>query len=97
MKDKAKPLKKLRYGAICATIWRDTYTDPKGHSFETHNVVLDRAYKDKKGDWQHASSLRKEDLLKAALALQKAFEFLATHEDDESAGGQIDVEEERVR
>lgn len=101
MTEKKQPLKKIRFGAICATIWRDTYKDPKGHSFEVDSVVLDRTYKDKKGEWQHTGSMKKEDLLKAALALQKAYEFLAAPESEDSSKAEesteMEVEEEQVR
>ena len=39
-------------------------------------VSLDRAYKDKNGGWKHAGSLRLNDLPKAALVLNKAYEYL---------------------
>ena len=105
MTEKKQPLKKIRFGAICATIWRDTYSDPKGHSFEVDSVVLDRTYKDRKGDWQHTGSMKKEDLLKAALALQKAYEFLAgpeteevsTTEENGEENAELEVEVEQVR
>ena len=99
MKDKTKPkpLKKIRFGAISATVWLDTYTDSKGQSFKTEGVVVDRAYKDRKGEWQHTATLRKDDLLKAALALQKTFEFLAAPEGDENTEDRMEVEDEEVR
>jgi len=100
MKEKAKPIKKLRYGALSVSIWRDTFKDPKGNSFQVENIVLDRSYKDKHGDWQHTNSLRKDDLLKAAFALQKAYESLAetgTETETEQAEDSGEVETERVR
>ena len=97
MTEKKQPLEKIRFGAICATIWRDTYSDSKGHSFVKENVVLDRSYKDKKGEWQHTGSLRKEDLLVGALALQRAFEFLAATDEDAGDGESTQVEVESVR
>jgi len=47
-------------------------------------VPLRRTFKDAQGAWQSTSSLRPYDLLPAALALWKAYEFI---EEGRSKGG----------
>ena len=70
-----KPEKKFKAGAVTATIW--TNTSERG-SYGT--VQLARVYKDKNNAWKNTSSLRENDIPKATLVLQKAFEYLAFKE-----------------
>ncbi|MFC1562659.1 hypothetical protein ACFL4Z_01250 [candidate division KSB1 bacterium] len=43
-------------------------------------MSLSRSYKDEKGEWQYTESLKIDDLPKAILALQKAYEHLTLKE-----------------
>lgn len=65
----------VRVGGIEVTIWRNT----AGNGFAT--VTLQRNYKDKNDQWQKTQSLRVNDVPKAILALQKAYELLVLKED----------------
>lgn len=67
------PVKKFRAGAVSATIW--TNTSKEGGEYNT--VSFERGYKDKDGAWKSTSSLRLNDLPKAALVLTKAYEYIA--------------------
>jgi hypothetical protein len=73
--EKNHPEMKFRAGAVTATVWAN-----KGHKEgeETHynTVSLERSYKDKNDAWQSTSSMRMNDLPKAALVLTKAYEYL---------------------
>jgi hypothetical protein len=64
----------LRVGGIEVTIWRALNT-----GFAT--VTLQRNYKNKNNEWQKTNSLRLNDLPKAILALQKAYELLVVKEE----------------
>jgi hypothetical protein len=76
-----QPEKKIRAGAICATIWKnEQQKDGKEYSF--HSISLERSYKDKDGNWKHTASFRVADLPKAALVLNKAYEYLALGEEE---------------
>jgi hypothetical protein len=77
-----KPEKKFRAGAVTATIWRNV--SEKG-SYGT--VQLERSYMDKDNNWKSTGSFRLNDLPKASLVLQKAYEYLAikSEADDGSA------------
>jgi len=72
-----KPEKKFSTGAISATIWKNAGTDKKsGEPTEFRSVNLDRRYTDKEGNWQSTNSLRLNDIPKASLVLNKAYEYL---------------------
>lgn len=71
----AAPIKKFSVGGIAASIWENASDD------RTYNTVsLSRNYKDREGKWKNSASMRVNDLPKAVLALQKAYEYLALKE-----------------
>ena len=73
-KSPSAPEKKIRAGAISATIWKNDVLEKPGTTF--FSVVLERSYKDKEGNWQKTNSLRTMDVPKACVVLQKAYEYL---------------------
>ena len=73
-----KPEAKFKVGAVRASIWKWTNTAKDGRQFTQRKAVLDRAYKDASGQWQHTNSFDTNDVPKAVLALQKAFEYMTT-------------------
>ena len=79
-KENNLPEKKFRAGAITATIWKNTSND--GES-EFNTISFERSYKDKKDEWQTTNSLRVNDLPKAKLVLEKAYEFIVLKEQNE--------------
>lgn len=70
------PIKKFSVGAIQVAVWENESKD--GNKFST--VSIDRSYKDKKDEWKKTSNMRQEDLPKAVLALQKAYEWISLKE-----------------
>jgi hypothetical protein len=72
VENKNNVVERIKVGGITATVWKNEY-DGK----ETLSVTLDRSYKDRSGEWKKSHSFRQNDLLKALLALQKSFEFIA--------------------
>ena len=69
-----QPETKFVAGAVVATVWKNQKVfDGKQTSYNT--VSLERAYF-KDGKWQNTTSLRSNDLPKATLVLQKAYEYL---------------------
>ena len=62
----------IKVGGVVATIWRNE-NDGK----VSLSVTLERTYKDRNGEWKKSRSFRQNDLPKALLALQQAFEHLA--------------------
>ena len=89
-----KPEKKFSTGAISATVWKNNGTSKKdGSQVEFRTITLQRRYADKDGTWKSTNSLRLNDLPKAALVLNKAYEYLVLKEQDASPSGEINVEE----
>jgi hypothetical protein len=59
------------------------------HTARLPKVVIEVRYKDKTGRWKGTNSLSLNDIPKAILALQKAFEYLTGHKEpgtQENAG-----------
>ena len=67
-----KPIKKYSAGGINVAVWENYSTE--GRQFNT--VTLARNYKDKNDQWKTSSSMKVNDIPKAILALQKAYEAL---------------------
>ena len=86
-----QPEKKFSTGAISATVWCNNGISRNGGPVEFRTVQLQRRYKDKNGEWQSTSSLRLNDLPRASLVLQKAYEYLVLRGQDSS-----EIEEEVV-
>ncbi|MFH1590519.1 MAG: hypothetical protein ABIC95_01190 [archaeon] len=77
--EKNQPEKRFLAGPISASVWVNKVTRD-GHEGEYRSVTLQRAYKDKNDQWQHTSSLRVNDLPRASLVLDKAYEFIVLSE-----------------
>ena len=70
------PEKKFSTGALVATIWQNQGKSKEGDDVDFKTVSFQRRYKDKNGVWQTTNTLRINDLPKASLILQKAFEYI---------------------
>jgi hypothetical protein len=80
-----RPVKSIKYGAVEAAIFENQTS--KG---PMKKVVLSKRYRTAQGEWASTSSLDLNDLPKASLALEKAFEFLLVGNGPDSgeAGGE---------
>lgn len=76
METKNRPEKVFSTGAIHVSVWKNDSVTKDGAKSEFRTVNIQRRYTDKNGEWKSTSTLRVNDLPKAALALNKAFEFL---------------------
>jgi hypothetical protein len=76
----SKPEIVFKVGAVRAAIFRNTI-EKAGKSIQLPKVVIEVRYKDKTGQWNGTNSLSINDLPKAILALQKAFEYLMEHKE----------------
>ncbi len=63
-------------GGISATVWQNKGVGSNGEQVSFRTVSFRRVYKDKDGKWQNSSSLRINDLPRASLVLQRAYEYL---------------------
>ena len=83
-----KPETVFKVGAVRASVFRNTF-EKNGQSIPLPKVIIEVRYKDKAGQWQGTNSLSLNDLPKAILALQKAFEHLTARKDP---GQKVDSE-----
>ena len=74
------PEKKFSTGALSATVWENQGKSKDGEEISFRTVTFQRRYKDKNGDWQSTTNLRLNDLPRASLVLQKAYEYLVMKE-----------------
>ncbi|MCK5107529.1 MAG: hypothetical protein KAQ83_02275 [Nanoarchaeota archaeon] len=94
--EKNQPEKRFSTGAITATIWKNKGHLKTGEVNEYHTISIQRGYKDKEGKWKSTNSLRINDLPKAALVLNKAYEYLILREQDSFKDGEVDFSEEEI-
>ena len=74
------PEKKFSTGGLTATVWENQGKNKEGLDVSYRTVSFQRRYMDKNGEWQSTNTLRINDLPKASLVLQKAFEYLVMKE-----------------
>ena len=90
METKNVPEKKFSTGVITATVWQNQGKGRNGEAVAYRTVSLQRRYKDKNGIWQSANSFRVNDLPKASLVLQKAYEYLVLRETQDNIVDYVD-------
>jgi len=78
--EKNIPEKKFSTGVVTATVWQNQGKGRNGEETSYRTVSLQRRYKDRNGVWQSANSFRVNDLPKASLVLQKAYEYIVLRE-----------------
>jgi hypothetical protein len=96
VKAPVKPEKSFKYGAVRAAIWKSEHRSRNGEQFETRRVVMDRSYKDAQGAWKNTNSLDLNDIPKAILALERAYEYLLSAPAQGDDGPEVIVEEDVI-
>ena len=86
------PEKKFSTGTVSATVWQNQGKTKAGEVIGFKTISLQRSYKDKNGVWQNTSSLRINDLPKAALVIQKSYEYIVLRERQDASGAFADEE-----
>ena len=74
------PEKKFSTGVLSATVWENHGKNKAGEEVSFKTVTFQRRYQNKEGNWQTTNNLRLNDLPKASLVLQKAYEYLVMKE-----------------
>ena len=74
------PERKFSTGALVATVWENQGKSKEGEDVSYKTISLQRRYKDEKGEWKSTNSFRLNDLPKASLVLQKAYEYFVLKE-----------------
>ncbi len=70
------PTKKFTVGGIQVAVWENQGKEGKSY----YSISFEKRYMDKEGNWKSTTSLKANDLPKAVLALEKAFEFVSLKE-----------------
>lgn len=78
------PEKKFVAGGISATVWANE-KELNGAPVAVHTISLQRTYKDRDGQWKQSASMRINDIPKAQLVLEKAYEYLTLKESGNNA------------
>ena len=78
-----RPEISFKVGAVRAAIFRNSIQHG-GQTVEIGKVVLEVRYRDKDGNWKSTHSMSANELPKAILALQKAYDYLMTKKSDET-------------
>ncbi len=78
---KKHPEKKFRAGSMTATIWLNHREDDQGKKVSFRTISFEKNYLDKDNNWQTTNTLRINDLPKARLVLDKAYEYAILKEE----------------
>ena len=65
------PEHKVHYGRVDVAVWRRQADDGRAW----YSFAMSRSYKDRDDKWQRTTSLDEEDLLPAARALERAYDW----------------------
>jgi len=74
------PEKRFSAGALFVTVWNNVNIDDSGKESSYRTISFERRYKDKNGEWKSTNSLRLNDIPKATLVLNKAYEYILLKE-----------------
>ena len=80
----AQPEIVFRHGTCRASVFENEYKRGS-ESFSVKSVAFQHSYRDKNGEWQTSNSLRANDIPKAILVLEKAYDYVTSNgrEDEE--------------
>lgn len=73
----AQPEIVFRHGCCSAAVFENEYERGED-TFHVKSVAFTRSFRDKEGNWQQSSSLSVNDIPKAVLVLNKAYEYLTS-------------------
>ena len=74
----SKPERVFKAGAVRAAVFRNMIVRD-GKPISLPKVILEVRYRDKSGQWRGTPSLSLNDLPKAIVALQNAYQYLLEH------------------
>jgi hypothetical protein len=78
--EKNVPEKRFIAGAISATIWKNQAESKVGKEISYETISISRNFKTENGEWKSTNTLRLNDLPKATVVLNKAYEYLTLRE-----------------
>lgn len=83
------PERKFKASPVTATVWVNEGRNSKDEPSTYRTISLERSYKDKEDNWKKTNSLRVNDLPKAILVLNKAYEYVAVTEEGETIDEEV--------
>ena len=97
----SKPEVSFKVGAVRASIFRNEIQHA-GQTISIGKVVLEVRYRDKSGEWKSTHSMSANEVPKAILALQKAYDYLVSQKqsgphDASDDGSELSVAQELVK
>ena len=75
----------FRHGTCSAAVFEHEYKRGDD-TFSVKSIAFQHRYRDKNGQWQNSGSLRANDIPKAILVLNKAYEYVTSNGRDEEEG-----------
>ena len=82
-----RPEKSFRIGAVRASVWRNARKSKEGKTYEVRSVSLDRSYRDSAGNYKSSNSFAANEIPKAILLLQRAYEYMVMEPPEERGEG----------
>ncbi len=82
---KDKPLWHFHAGSVRASIWENE-RDINGKTFTVRDLTFSKRYRDVNGEYKNTTKYSANDIPKAMLVLQKAYEQMVTGFEDEPNG-----------
>ena len=76
---KQKPIKEFRTGWIQVAVWKNE-SEENGKTLVKHSIRLQKRFRDEDGEYKDTNNYFPEELPKLALAVSKAYEFIALKE-----------------
>lgn len=72
----------FRHGTCSASVFENEYKRGDD-AFTVKSVAFQHRYRDRNGEWQNGGSLRANDIPKAVLVLNKAYEYMTSNVKEE--------------
>lgn len=82
-----RPVISFRHGSCRASVFENEF-QRGDETFIVHSVAFQRSYMDQEGNWQRTSSLNTNDIPKAVIVLQKAYEYITFKPDPNDRNGE---------
>ena len=83
----SKPEIAFKASAVRAAMFRNII-EKAGKQIPLPKVILEVRYRDKAGQWKGTNSLSLNEIPKAILTLQKAYDYLTTHREGTTTDGE---------
>ncbi len=77
------PIREFRIGTVSCAVWRDE-VEQDGRTQVRHSFKLKKRYRDRDGNWQDSQTYFPDDVFKAIIVFQQAYEFAMLQEKDQN-------------